>query len=746
MQTISFKYNIGSLSSIRIAAFMIGLGSALCCAGGLAAETQTTKTIQAVRIDTPPTIDGILDDAVWQLASIVEDLHEVSPNEFSETSVPSRFYVLYGSDALYVAVRMWDSNPDNVIAQVLSSSDISFGDDSVSIILDPHNNGRSGYMFDLNPNGVRHEALFTDVTQENWAWRGIWHGAARKDSEGWSAEFEIPFKTLSFDPANDTWGINFTRWRGRLGEFYGWVSYNSAVNPANSGKLEGLVGLDQGLGLDLVAGFRVSETRDFSTSQSSTELEPSLNVFYKLTPALTASLTVNTDFSGTGADARQINLSRFGLFFPEQRDFFLQDTDIFEFGRIGATENYFASTFSAVESQSGRPFFSRRIGISDAGLAINLDVGAKLTGRIGRWDIGVLDIQQASHSSLEKSNLFVGRAALGVMDESLLGVIVTHGDPSSNLDNTLVGVDFRYLNTRLASGNMLQGALWYQQSDTEGLTGNDAAFGASLKMPSGEGLRGGIGFKELQANFNPALGFVNRVDVRDYTFEIGHRWSREGKLVNRIYSGVDAQRIDTIAGDLQSEIITVRALELETPASDALSFSLGLFKEQIVEPFEISEGIFIPSGTYSFSDYCLNGYTGNHRSIATYLSFCDGEFYDGNSTNINAGLIWRPNPHFKFDLNYNVNDIDLPQGSFIVRLLSLRADVAFSSTWSWENFIQYDNVSDGLGINSILRWLPQAGREMVFVINREFQHYHQTRHFKSVSADVALKLSYTFRF
>jgi hypothetical protein len=490
--------------------------------------------------------------------------------------------------------------------------------------------------------------------------------------------------------------------------------------------------------------------------QTGSELEPSLDVFYKLTSALTAALTINTDFSGTGADARQINLSRFSLFFPERRDFFLQDTDIFEFGRIGVTENYFETTISSVDNQSGRPYFSRRIGLSDDGEAIDLDFGGKITGRIGRWDIGVLSIQQAGHWSLDSSdqpefvdstNLFVGRAAARVLQESMLGVVVTSGDPTSNLDNTLVGVDFRYLNTRLPSGRTVEGSIWYQKTDTDGRDGDDAAFGMSMKMPSTDGFRGGIGFKELQADFNPALGFVNRVDVRDYTLEFGHFWRPASDTVKGVYSGVDAQRIDTIAGELQSQIVTVRALEFETSSSDRLNLHYIAAKEQIVdEPFEISEGVFIQPGMYSFHYYCVGTASGEYRSLSGGFWACDGEFFDGDNTNISADLTWRPNRHFRFAINYEVNDIDLPQGAFITRLAGLRADIAFTSAWSWENFIQYDNVSDSLGLNSIFRWLPRAGREMVFVVNHEFEDPTETRNFKSLSSDIAFKFSYTFRF
>ncbi len=184
--------------------------------------------------------------------------------------------------------------------------DFSFSDDSVTVLLDPHNGGRSGYMFDLNPHGNRNEALFADVTTENWAWQGTWHGAARKDSEGWIAEIEIPFKTLSFDSYNETWGFNHMRWRAREGEFSGWVSHNGSMNPASSGKLQGIIGIGQGLGLDIVPAIRITESQDFTTSQSSMDLEPSIDVFYKLRSALTAALTVNTETATARASLQSL--------------------------------------------------------------------------------------------------------------------------------------------------------------------------------------------------------------------------------------------------------------------------------------------------------------------------------------------------------------------------------------------------------------------------------------------------------
>jgi hypothetical protein len=495
-----------------------------------------------------------------------------------------------------------------------------------------------------------------------------------------------------------------------------------------------------------VPSARLRQSKDFEAGAKEDSFEPAIDVFYKLTSSLTASLTVNTDFSGTGVDERQINLTRFGLFFPEQRMFFLQDTDIFEFGRIGGEDQEDPTTIPRVERESGRPFFSRRIGLSGSGETIDIDYGGKLTGRAGGWDIGVLGIRQDEFGTLETSDLFVARLSKNVLGESSVGAILTKGDPDSNFDNNVAGVDFRYLNTRLSSGGVIEGAIWYQQSDTEGVDGDASAYGFSLYMPNSEGVKAGIAYKEIEENFYPALGFVNRVDVSDLTGEIGYTWYPAGGRIRTAFSGIDFQRIETLEGDLQTQAITIRAIELESANSDSIGLHYSLYDEHIDFPFEISDGVVIPVGEYSFDEYCLNISTGQHRKLYADAYYCDGEFFDGNIVSPGIELIWRPSRHFAMALGYHVSDVELPQGVFTTRLSSLRANVAFTNTWFWENFVQYDNVSYTLGLNSILRWMPRAGREVLLVVNREFADYTQDRTFTSVSGDITLKASYTIRF
>jgi hypothetical protein len=720
------------------------LGVVLGASSGLfaAIDLDAPKSMRAVYTAVAPELDGNLDDWAWLTATIVEDLHVVYPDEGAVPTEPSRFYVTYDKDAIYLAAEFVDSEPDQITGRTLRQGDYSEGDDGILLILDPFNQGRSGYAFFLTVNAVRFQALYKNVTEENWNWDGIWHGATQRTADGWTAEIAVPLQTLSFDPENDTWGINFSRYIGRRTEEIGWVSHNRSLNPASSGKITGLQGLEQGLGLDFVPAIVISNTKDHSTGISSSDVEPSLDVTYKPTPALTTTLTLNTDFTGTGADLRQVNLTRFDLFFPERRNFFLQDMDIFEFGRIGAEDG----SSDAASSESGRPFFSRRIGLSDDGETVDIQGGLKLTGRAGRFDYGFLGIRQDAFEAVDAQDLYVARVSANVLEESAIGVIATHGDPASNIDNSLIGIDFRYLNTRFESGRTLEGSAWYQQTDTPGFESDDKAFGFSVSAPNSAGWNGELAYREIQDNFRPALGFVNQLGVRSLLFESAYAWWLDSTAIRSTEAGVGGKRTETIEGELVNQELIVEPLEIENHAGDKLGGRIHDVRENLVEDFEISEGVVIPAGDYQWSYYCVEAESGQHRAVSFSAWACNGDFYDGTLLSVSPSLTWRPNMHFLFAAAYEVNDVDLPYGSFTTRQSTLQADIAFTSTWYWENLVQYDNVSDNIGINSIMRWVPLAGRELVLVVNHEYSDPLESRDFEPASYEVLLKFYYTFRY
>jgi len=384
--------------------------------------------------------------------------------------------------------------------------------------------------------------------------------------------------------------------------------------------------------------------------------------------------------------------------------------------------------------------------LSPTGAPVDLDYGGKLSGRAGRWNIGALAIRQDGFEDVVPTDVFVGRFAANVLEESSLGMIVTNGDPNSNLDNSVTGLDFRYLNSRMPGGRTLQGEVWYQQSDTEGVDGDDSAYGMRLQLPSSNRFRGSIGIKEIQQNFNPALGFVNRTGIRDNTVDVGYTHRPRSGRFQEIFTGIDFQRIDLLTGELQTEIVTFRPIEIETRTRDRLDVRYTANTEVVSESFEISEGIFIDPGEYSFDEYGFDMSSGQHRPLSATVTYRTGEFYNGDRDMFGVGMTWAPSPHFRTGMSYVYNDIELPQGDFVVRLVTLNADIVFSSTLSWVNLIQYDNVSETMGINSRLHWIPQAGREAFIVLNHTLEDLDRDNSFRSDHADLTLKFSYTFRF
>ena len=709
-------------------------------------QAAADKEFRIPRLPTPPVLDGRLDDPAWRSAAVLTDLHEVDPDEYGPPSKNTRIYIGYDDHALYVAALMFEDRPEDINAFIMKQGS-PLDDDRFALMLDPFNKGRGGYMFELNAFGVRDDGLFQNTTNQNWDWDGIWQGRSRIGQQGWAAEMRIPFKTLSFDPDNDTWGINFARYATRRQETMGWMSRNRSQDPSSFGHAAGFEGISQGFGLDLAPGLALSRSRDFLLQDRALEIDPSLDAFYRISPSVTAALTLNTDFSGTAVDQVQVNLTRFGLFFPERRDFFLQDVDIFEFGRIGGVDEFDdPSTFTRADRENGRPFFSRRLGLSERGEAVGINYGGKLTGRIGRWDFGILNVRQDRFGEVGPSNLLVGRAAMKILEESSLGLILTDGHPTANLDNRLLGADFRYLNTRLPNGRTLEGAAWYQQSDTEGLSGQDAAYGFSLNLASTEAWRGALGYKALEENFNPALGFLDRAGVRHYSLELGYRHRPGSRFIRSIYGGVDAQRFERLGGGLQSQSLNFRLLELENHAGDSLQLSTIRGKESVAEPFAIHRDIAVPPGLYDNNDLGLYLESGLQRPFSTGLGVYGGSFYDGDILTWELYATWRPSPRYVFGLEAEVNHVALPQGKFITRLLRLRGDIAFSSAWSWENLAQYDNVSNSLGWNSTLRWQPEAGRELVLVFNYGAEDVDENRRFSTASTDFSIKISHSFRF
>ncbi len=697
------------------------------------------KYFQAVRTETPPIIDGLIDDAVWQNAAFIDDLHQITPVEFAEPSERTEIYVLYDQDALYIAARLF-IDPEKITANILRRGGVVFSDDSFAVNLGPFNDQRSGYFFAVNPNGVRYDGIFRNVSEPFPDWDSIFYVETSRFEDGWIAEYSIPFKSISFNENSDTWGINFYRGIRDQNEAIGWQSFDRRFDPSTYGQMIGLENLNQGMGLDVTPSVSLGGDRSFNPAGSDSKFEPSLDLAYKITPSLNGFLTFNTDFSATEIDNRQVNLTRFSLFFPEKRDFFLRDADIFEFGLIGSRRTGLGT------GQNGRPFFSRNIGLGIKGEPVDLDYGAKVSGRIGNLDIGALSILQDQQPGVDASTLSVARASMGVLSESSVGFILTDGNPRSNLDNTLLGVDYLYRNSNLSQGRILEISGWYQESDTEGVTDNESATGIGFSMPSSTGFSGGASVKRFESNFNPALGFVNRLGVRDIAADLDYTYRPEAGIWQSYAFNLGVRRYDFIDGGLQSQRVTIDPYRLSSRSGDLMFWRSNFIKDVLAKPFEISPGVIIPAGKYSFKDHGIEFQSAARREFSANFTYIWGPFYTGDLDRYFGKVAWKPSAKFSANIGYDIRYIDLPEGEFTTRIITAGIDYIFSSNLSWVNLIQYDNVTETLGINMRLHWVPEEGQEFFFVINQIMEDHDGDNSFHSAFTDVTAKLSYTFRY
>ncbi len=575
---------------------------------------------------------------------------------------------------------------------------------------------------------MRWDGSFKNISGFDHDWSGFWEASARRDQHGWTAEFELPFNAVSFDPDTDTWGINFERKIARTGEYIAWSTRGQQVNPSTNGVATGLDGMRQGLGLGIVPSLVARSVESDGAARD--EFDPSVDIFYRITPQLTATFTANTDFSAADVDARQVNLSRFSPFFPEKRDFFLRDADIFEFGHL---------------EDNGRPFFSRRIGLNRYGRPIDIDYGAKLSGHFGAFDLGSLYIRQGAdpETGIDERDIVVARAAAHVLSESSVGVILTSGDPQSELDSTLTGADFSLRNSRLPGGREVRLDGWYQRSE-RGESADDA-WGLGLTTSKPVGWYGALAYKRLGTEFDPALGFVNRAGIEDVTSEVGYRWRfGRGTFFSLIELGSGFYRADTLVDDRLGSSVADLHVSTTNQWGDALSLAVYESRERLDEMFSIWRDVDIPAGRYAFTESEMKLTTNAARRLSGGLTLRTGDYYDGTHRSGELELAWSPNRHVNATLSVSEDRIRLPGGDFNVRLMSLGATLAFDAHWSWTSLAQYDNVSEVLGVNSRLHWTPRTGRNAWLVINLGQENGDES--FRTTGREIALKYAHDLRY
>jgi hypothetical protein len=686
------------------------------------------------KIKAVPQIDGKLDDDCWIKAAVAKDFRQRRPVEGAFATEKTEVRICRDDRTLYIGARCFDSQPDKIRAGVMQRDAPVKGDDYFFVLLDPFQRSREGYYFRTNPNGAKGEALInSDMRKPNMDWDTIWEVRSQRDELGWTAEFAIPFRSIPFDSTSDEWRIDFGRWFSRNQERSRWVGFTRNrqwFSLEEAGRIDGLLGVESGKGIDFKPYLSSKWTSEESIDDY--EFDAGFDLFYRMTPSLTSTFTYNTDFAETEVDQQKVNLTRFPLFYPEKRDFFLEGAEHFSFGGI---------------DKSPLAFHSRTIGLSTEGSKIGVVGGAKITGRHGPLGIGVLGMRLDDYEDLEADEVFVGRFTYDLMEESRIGTIFTYGDPQSNLDNHLVGVD---LNLRASEWWRGQSVSWHSfyMTTNDGVEGSDDVVGSWFSFPNYPFRMGGHWLRTGE-DFEPALGSVRRRGGQSSGIEFSYAFDQpDSNWLDDLAVGAEYTRYDLLNGRLDSEEVELKLLELRTLTGDSFGLEFEFEREVLTETFEIVDGVNIVAGDYRGTEFDFEYRSSTNRLVFGELKLGYGDYYAGKAFKVGSQLSWRPSKHAQFNLGGGLTSAELSVGDFDAWSSSLGVRITPTTRLSFNSFVQYDNQSESIGLNNRFRYIIKSGSDLFFVFNKGYhkgydQEFHRFRSFKTESI---AKLGWTFQF
>jgi len=674
---------------------------------------------KAVRIEKGPVLDGDLQDEVWKLAALFAGFKMVFPNPGMEPTERTELRVLFDNANLYIGVYCYDSEPSRISGHSMAHDGAGEGkaDDVVRILLDPFQDKRNAYVFIVNARGGRSEGLASGESV-SLNWDGIWDARSRIRPDGWSTEIKIPFKTISFKPNLPSWGINVERYIARKQEtdrLSGTARNSFFYNPMEAAALEGIGGVKQGLGLTFRPyGIASGNKDDVTGTAAPWKLDGGFDLYKSFTPNFRGAFSYNTDFAETEVDTRRINLTRFPLYFPEKRTFFLEGSEIFNFG--GGGENF-------------SPFFSRRIGLSGEA-QIPVAFGTKFFGKLGNTNLSVLDVRTRAFDdenlslSLPSENFFAARVYQNVLAESKVGVIFTSGSPTGEKNN-LAGFDLTYKTSRFLGRQNFMAGGWYVYNWTAVTTGRHQAYGLRFDYPNDLlDVRGSYSY--YGDAFDPGLGFLARGNVQSLNLGMAfqprpEKGSLIGDLVRQFFFELEGQFYWDLQGKLETRQIFTAPLNLRTESGEHIEFNVIPNRDVLPYDFEIAPGVVIPEGPYNFTGYRAEFNSATFRPWTVDMSWRFGQFYSGHYDDATVGFGLRFKGYVSLALNAEFVRGRLPEGNFKANVYQIKADVSFSPNLGLMNYIQYDDVSRTLGANVRFRWQLSPGNEIYLVYTKNWE-------------------------
>ncbi|HSE42602.1 MAG TPA: DUF5916 domain-containing protein [Acidobacteriota bacterium] len=675
-------------------------------------------------------IDGLLNEETWNSQNFIETLTQVEPHAGKQPSQNTTIRILANRQSLFFGIECKDSALPVTFSKQRDADLID--QDHIRMVIDPFQDGRSGYIFAINPSGARYDALVTPGGEtENPNWDGIWDAATHISENGWSLEIQIPIETLSYKKGLTSWYFNIQRRIQRLQEVDRWASASPDYEigqTSRAGLLDRIPNFDLGLGLSIrpagIAGGGVPEL-NADTEYTS---DASLDVFQKIGSNLLGSLTINTDFAETEVDTRRTNLTRFPLFFPEKRTFFLEGADIFDFG-LGLDERIL-------------PFFSRRIGLVE-GQEVPLNVGTKLNGRVGRTNLGFLAVHTGEEDEVAPdTNLGVLRVKQNIFAESSAGFIATLGDPIGRDGSWLGGADFTYQTSRFRGNKNFLVGVWGLFTDRSDIPDPQKALGLKIDYPN-DLWDIAFKYKWIDDQFDPSLGFVQRQGVQISELGITYAPRPGWKYVRQMFNEFFVEYITDLHNEWENYSVFLAPINWQLESGDRFEFNIVPEGENLEEPFEIADDVTIQPDRYHWRRYRLEFEAASKRRLAGEVTWWFGSFYDGTLDQYIALITWNPTPLLTFEFNSEFNDAELSAGDFNQQLYGTRVRVNFSPDIQLSSFLQYDSESNSFGTNTRFRWTFHPQGDLFIVYNHNLLDL-QNRWVKD-SNELLVKLQYTFR-
>ena len=666
-----------------------------------------------------------MDEAMWATSDSIGELTEIEPVAGRRPAGRTVVRVLTSADQIVIGVRADDPSPDRIVSFARERDASLANEDHIKIVLDTYLDGRSGYVFAVNPNGARYDALIAGQgDSENANWDAVWDAATARTVTGWSAEIVIPIRSLQFASGLTTWGFNVQRRVQRLLENDRWASPVrdfKITQTYRAGRLTELPPFGLGIGLSVRPSITGASGVPAPSAVRRDQRDLSLDITQTLGASTLAALTINTDFAETEVDTRRTNLTRFPIVFPEKRTFFLQGADIFDFG-LSLGDDL-------------RPFFSRRIGLLN-GNEVPIRAGVKVTGRgnganfggiaLRTGDMGGADGTAAGNPLPPTANtLGVLRYKQNLGRESTVGMIGSVGDATGRPDSWMAGVDATYQTSRFHGNKNLLAGVWGLQTDRAGLTGEKTAWGAKLDYPN-DLWNIAATYKRIGDGFDPSLGFVPRSAVQIITLTTNYLPRPRGRIaglrVRQMVNEFMPRVVTDLNGTWESYRIFMAPVNWRLESGDRFEVNFNPTGERLVSPFTIAPGVTIPAGAYHWHRYRLEGGLAAKRRFSGQATWWFGPFYTGSLDELILTTAWKPSALFNVELSATRNVGRLREGTFTQDFIGTRVRLNVSPNLQFNSYAQYDNQSDTFGANTRLRWTFSPLGDLFVVYNHNMRH------------------------